>query len=202
MPKADRYDAVFAGLGRGAAIASEGKGFAGNGYVSLAKSGASVEFVASVPARGYYDLTLRYSAGPAQATAGKRKPALSVNGLRVAGIDFPETASWDEWRESKVRLFLAAGINRVVVSKGEGEDTEAARIDCLELLPTSGSVDFYTPEAMPKGLQVKGIKAGKAGTYRMVVFYANADKMGNHQYNVNVIDRSFTLLTTACVHQL
>jgi hypothetical protein len=46
---------------------------------------------------------------------------------------------------------------------------------------------------MPKGLQVKGIKAGKAGTYRMVVFYANADKMGNHQYNVNVIDRSFDI---------
>jgi hypothetical protein len=99
-----------------------------------------------------------------------------------------------------------------------GDDRDAVNIDYVDVAASSGTITSYEAEASANtlsgtarrgsntgasgGQHVGFIGAGAgnslrfnnvtvptAGRYRVVVAYANAEVVGNHQYNNNIVDR-------------
>ncbi|GAA1647961.1 carbohydrate-binding protein [Actinoplanes couchii] len=208
-----RYEAEYAVISGTAKIAGT---YFTEGYG--ASTTASTKFVVTAPTDGYYNLSLRYSAGPYTGAPANRSIRLRVNGSDLTDVALPGTADWNTWKTATTKVYLPAGINRIEYNAYASDDRDAVNLDYLDLAATSGTVTAYESEssANTRGgtavvvadsaasggnyvgwigagsantLRFNGVNAPAAGRYRLVVSYANAEVVGEHQYNNNIVDR-------------
>ncbi|GID90881.1 carbohydrate-binding protein [Amorphoplanes digitatis] len=211
---ARRYEAEYAAIGGTAKIVStyfvEGYGASGT---------ASTRFVVSVPSDGYYNLGLRYSAGPYTGAPADRSIRLRLNGADLTTVALPGTADWSTWNTATTKVFLPAGISRVEYNAYASDDRDAVNLDYLDVAAATGVVTAYeaesaantlggtavvTADAAASGgryvgwlgaggantLRFNGVTVPSAGRYRMVVGYANGELGdGATNYNSNIVDR-------------
>jgi hypothetical protein len=188
------YPAAYAVLsGRARTVPCDGTGCLATQDVDL-RGGGSVSFAVDAGSDGFYTID------PADATGRGR---LTADGVTVsAGV-----------------VYLHAGINPVRYS-GRG------LIGGLTVTPTSGDSTTYTAAAAQNVLSgtavvqsdfyayggqyvgwigdgasntltFTGVTVRRTGTYRVMVSYADADGESSGNYNTNLIDRGFTLTTSA-----
>jgi hypothetical protein len=215
------YPAAYADLSGGAATAPCRSGCAAPQIVS-APPGSATEFIVDAGHDGYYHLGLRTSGrGPAA-----RGFDLLVSGSQFAGtgraVPFGSSVNliFD-------RAYLHAGINPVTyVNAGRGTvgidslnvtpDTGAdatAAVTYAAAAPGNvlsgtavvqsnqyayaGSDVGFIGNGAANTLTFTGVRAPRAGTYRVMVSYADDDRAGTGNYNTNLVDRAFTVTTSA-----
>lgn len=211
---ATRYQAEYARIDGSARITYGGNtGYTGTYFVEGygASTTASTKFVVTAPGDGYYNVGLRYSAGPYSGAPANRSIRLRLNGSDLTDLALPGTPDWNSWNTVTTKVFLPAGISRIEVNAYAGDNRDAINVDHLDVNPTSGTITTYQAEASTNtlsgtarvvGSHVGWIGNGSAnwlrfnnvnvpatGRYRMVVAYANAEVQGDHQYNNNIVDR-------------
>ncbi|MEU4422279.1 CBM35 domain-containing protein [Actinoplanes sp. NPDC024001] len=218
---ANRYEAEYAALGGTARVTyGSNSGYSGTYFTEGygASSTASTTFVVTAPNDGYYQLALRYSAGPYTGAPANRSIRLRVNGSDLTDVALPGTADWNTWRTVTTKVYLPAGINRIDYRAFASDDRDAVNLDHLDVAAATGTVTAYEAEsatntlsgtavavsdaAASGGRYVGWIGAGAANTlrlnnvtapatgrYRLVVSYANAEVVGDHAYNNNIVDR-------------
>jgi hypothetical protein len=217
-----RYEAEYARLSGSAAVTyGSNTGYSGTSFTEGygASTTAGTKFVVTAPTDGYYDVGLRYSAGPYTGAPTDRVARLSLNGSTLTDVALPGTADWNTWKTATTKVFLTAGINRIDVSAFAADDRDAVNIDYLDVTATTGTITAYEAEssANTRGgtaavatnsaasggsyvgyvgsgaantLRFNGVTAASAGTYRMVVTYANGELgAGAVNYNSNIVDR-------------
>ncbi|WP_322905912.1 CBM35 domain-containing protein [Paenibacillus sp. SGZ-1009] len=207
---AGRYEAEYAKVDGAATVDYGGRtGYSGTGYVTLpGGQQASTDYVVQVPADGYYNLDLRYS------TTANNKANIVVNGEPLTSVSLLPT---DTWNTESLTVFLSKGINLINYDNASGNSGSTA-IDYLNVSQGNGDVGVYQAEAnnntlsgtarvedssaasggkyvgwigagADNTLQFNDINVDQAGTYRLVVAFANAEVEGNHEYNTNIVDR-------------
>ncbi|MEE6310438.1 carbohydrate-binding protein [Plantactinospora veratri] len=218
---ATRYQAEYARVDGGARLTyGTNTGYSGTYFVEGygASTTASTKFVVTVPSDGYYNVGLRYSAGPLPAAPTGRSIRLRLNGSDLTDVSLPGTADWNTWNTATTKVFLPAGISRLEVNAYAADDRDAINIDHLEIAAATGTVTSYEAEAGANTLSGTAARASNSGAsggqyvgfigagsgntlrfnnvsvpstgrYRMVVAYANAEVVGDHQYNNNIVDR-------------
>jgi len=176
------------------------EGYYGNSY-------ACTNFVISNKDDGYYKIRLRYSAGPIDGAPDDRLITMLVNGLMLKDVSCSGTADWNTWENADTIVFLQAGINRIGFSTCAVDNGSTIIIDYIDVIQVNGFVASYEAEAPGNtlggktsrasdiaasgGQYVKDIGAGmanflqfnniyvfKAGTYKMLIRYAN-NEMGS-----------------------
>lgn len=208
-----RYEAEYAVLGGTATIAGTyfTEGYGGS-------TTASTAFVVTAPHDGYYNLSLRYSAGPYSGAQADRSLRLRVNGSNLTDVALPGTADWNTWKTATTKVYLPAGVNRIEYNAYASDGRNAVNLDYLDLAASTGTVTGYESEssANTRGgtavvvadsaasggsyvgwigagaantLRFNGVNAPATGRYRLVIRYANAEVIGEHQYNNNIVDR-------------
>jgi hypothetical protein len=217
-----RYEAEYARLDGSARVTyGTNTGYSGTSFVEGygASTTASTKFVVTAPGDGYYDLGLRYSAGPYSGAPANRSVRLRLNGADLTDLALPGTADWNTWRTAGARVFLTAGINRVEANAYASDDRDAVNLDYLDVAAATGTITTYqaegsgntlsgaavvaTDSAASGGryvgyigaganntLRFNGVTVPTAGRYRMVVGYANGELGdGATNYNSNNVDR-------------
>jgi hypothetical protein len=217
-----RYEAEYARLGGTAKVTyGSNTGYSGTYFAEGygASTTASTKFVVTAPANGYYNLSLRYSAGPYTGAPADRSIRLRLNGSDLTDVALPGTADWNTWKTATTKVFLPAGISRVEYNAYAGDDRDAVNLDYLDVAATSGTVTAYEAEATGNTLsgaaavvsdsaasggkyvgwlgagaantmRFNNVTASAAGRYRMVVGYANGELGdGATNYNSNIVDR-------------
>ena len=219
---ATRYEAEYAAVGGTAKITyGSNTGYSGTYFVEGygASTTASTKFVVTAPSDGYYNLSLRYSAGPYTGAPTDRSIRLRLNGSDLTTVALPGTADWNTWKTATTKVYLQAGINRVEYNAYASDDRDAVNLDYLDVAATSGTVTAYEGESASNTLggtavvvsdgaasggryvgwvgagaantlRFNGVSAATAGRYRMVVGYANGELgSGATNYNSNIVDR-------------
>ncbi|MEN3310485.1 MAG: hypothetical protein V7603_6687 [Micromonosporaceae bacterium] len=217
-----RYQAEYARLAGTARVTyGANTGYSGTYFTEGygASSTASTQFVVTAANDGYYNLGLRYAAGPYTGAPANRSIRLRVNGSTLTDVALPGTASWNTWNTVTTKVFLPAGINRIDVNAYTSDDSDAVNIDYLDVTAGTGTVTSYEAESgantragtavvasntaasggayvgyigagAANTLQFNNITVPAAGVYRMVVTYANGELgPGASNYNTNVVDR-------------
>ncbi|HEU5421889.1 MAG TPA: LamG-like jellyroll fold domain-containing protein [Streptosporangiaceae bacterium] len=197
------YEAEQAGLSGGAGTDFRPQGQSGAGAADLSQGGA-VTFWTYSAADGYSDLAFRYR-GPGSAQA-------TVNGEPVAGA----LAGGPGWVTAARRVYLSAGVNKVVVTGAGG----ALTLDNLTVTPVAASdpavhaaTATYQAEdgtltgtahadnsySQASGGVVTGISGGAAnsltltvhaaaaGRYGMTVRFANNQMVQANHYNPDLM---------------
>jgi len=219
---ATRYEAEYAAVGGTAKITyGSNTGYSGTYFVEGygASTTASTKFVVTASGDGYYNLSLRYSAGPYTGAPTDRSIRLRLNGTDLTTVALPGTADWNTWKTATTKVYLQAGINRVEYNAYASDDRDAVNLDYLDVAATSGTVTAYEGESASNTLggtavvvsdgaasggryvgwvgagaantlRFNGVSAATAGRYRMVVGYANGELgSGATNYNSNIVDR-------------
>lgn len=221
----NRYEAEYAKLNGTAKVTyGSNTGYSGTYFVEGYgnTNNASTEFIVSAPTNGYYNLNLRYSAGPFSNAPTTRQLKLVLNGSDLTTVNLDSTANWNTWNTKTTSVFLNAGINRISYNAFTTDESDAVNLDYLEIIPNTTAINSYeaesnsnvlggtaivTDDAAASGgkyvgyigngasntLQFNDITAPKAGKYRMVVTFANAEVKGEHSYNNNVVERVATI---------
>ncbi len=216
-----RYEAEYAAITGTAKITyGSNTGYAGTSFTEGygASSTASTNFVVTAPADGYYNLALRYSAGPYTGAPANRSIRLRVNGTDLTDVTLPGTTDWNTWNTATSKVYLPAGINRIDYHAFASDDRDAVNLDHLGVTATTGTVTAYESESTgntlsgtavvvsdtaasggkyvgwlgagaANTLRFNGVNVSTAGRYRLVVTYANAEVVGEHDYNTNIVDR-------------
>lgn len=217
-----RYEAEYANLTGSARVTyGSGTGYSGTYFVDgYAGSGtASTNFVVSAPSNGYYDVTLRYAAGPHSGAPANRSTRVTVNGSRLTDLALTGTANWNTWGTKTVTMFLTQGIDRINYGAYTGDDSDNIAVDSIDVTTsTSGTTASYEAEAAgntlggaavtasdsaasggqyvhwlgngaANTLQFNGVTAQSAGLHRLVVTYANGDNRGDGGNDYNIINR-------------
>jgi hypothetical protein len=219
---AGRYEAEYAKLGGTAKVTyGSNTGYSGTYFVEGygASSTASTSFVVSTPADGYYNLGLRYSAGPYTGAPADRSVRVRLNGADLTTVALSGTTDWNTWKTATTKVYLPAGISRIEYNAYNSDDRDAVNLDYLDVAAATGSVTTYQAEAAGNTLsgtaavvsdaaaaggqyvgwlgagagntlRFNGVTAATAGRYRMVVSYANGELgAGASNYNSNIVDR-------------
>jgi len=219
---ASRYEAEYATIGGTATITyGSNTGYSGTYFVEGygASTTASTRFVVTVPSDGYYNLSLRYSAGPYTGAPTDRSIRLRLNGADLTTVALPGTADWNTWKTATTKVYLPAGISRVEYNAYATDDSDAVNLDYVDVAATTGTVTAYQAEASgntlsgtaavvsdsaasggsyvgwlgagsANTLRFNSVTASTAGRYRMIVSYANGELgSGATNYNSNIVDR-------------
>ena len=217
-----RYQAEYAGISGTAKVTyGSNTGYSGTYFVEGygASTTASTKFVVTVPSDGYYNLGLRYSAGPYTGAPTARSIRLRLNGADLTDVALPGTADWNTWNTVTTKVFLPAGISRVEFNAYASDDRDAVNLDYLDVAAASGTITPYEAEASgntragtavvvsdsaasggnyvgwvgagaANTVRFNSVTASAAGRYRMVVGYANGELgSGATNYNSNIVDR-------------
>ena len=175
----------------------------GEGTLGLG-SGASSTVDVYAPGNGFYTTTIRY------ATSGSL--TLTANGEPVAGASLPSTGG--SIATATASVFLQAGLNPVTVTangSGSVQDvlvaaapsstgtTYQAESSANTLAGTAvvtsdtwasgGAYVGYIGDAAANTLTFNDVDAASAGTYMLVIAYANDDTAGSGNYNSNIESR-------------
>ena len=225
-----RYEAEYARLSGSAAVTyGANTGYSGTSFAEGygGSTTASTKFVVTAPSNGYYNLGLRYSAGPYTGAPTDRATRLSLNGATLTDLTLPGTADWNTWKTATAKVFLNAGINRIDINAFSTDDRDAINVDYLDVAATTGTITSYEAESSTNTrsgaaavgsntaasggayvgfvgagaantLRFNGITAATAGRYRVIVTYANGELGdGATNYNSNIVDRFADISSSA-----
>ncbi|WP_244871587.1 carbohydrate-binding protein [Catellatospora sp. TT07R-123] len=217
-----RYEAEYARTAGTAAITyGANTGYSGTYFVEGygASSTASTQFVVTAPSNGYYNVALRYSAGPLAGAPAARSIRINLNGSQLTTLALPGTANWDTWNTVTTKVFLPAGVSRINVDAYTADNADAINVDYIDVASTTGTITNYEAESSANTragtaavssnsaasggsyvgyvgngagntLQFNNVNAAVGGRYRVVVSYANGELgAGASNYNTNVVDR-------------
>ncbi|WP_238649508.1 S-layer homology domain-containing protein [Paenibacillus piscarius] len=206
------YDSEL-GLSRAGSL----EGFEGAGYVSGygGSQEANTRFVVSVLEDGMYELTARY----ASADSGKLKlahdrkplvdlPVVNTNGqwqdakapvflrkgINLIDVRSSAAISLDYINAayvSKTPVYSVEAEAAVVVGTPAGSELPLIREDAFAKYASGGKyVNGITSyDGAERYLELRDITVPKAGTYKLVVTYANGESAGTHAYNNDVVER-------------
>ena len=216
----NRYEAEYASLSGTAKIAYGGiSGYSGTGYVEgyVGSKYALANFVINNEADGYYNISLRYSAGPLKDATDNRTILMLVNGSKLKDLLCAGTEDWGTWEKVNTAVFLQAGINRIGFETATYDNNSAINIDCIDVTPATGIIVGYEAEASNNtlggmtfiasdtaasgGQYVAGIGGGEAnylqfndvyvqeaGAFKMIVQFANNER-GSGAGGSDIVDR-------------
>ncbi|MEV5846161.1 RICIN domain-containing protein [Streptomyces sp. NPDC051985] len=217
-----RYEAEYADLSGSARVTyGSNTGYSGTYFVDgyQGSSNASTNFVVSAPSNGYYDVTLRYSAGPSSGAPTNRSTRVTVDGSKLTDLSLTGTANWNTFATKTVTMFLSQGINRINYGAYTSDDSDNITVDSIDVTSsTSGAIAGYEAESSSNTfggtaavetdsaasggkyvdwlgngsantLTFNGVTAASSGLYRMVVTYANGDNRGDGGNDYNIINR-------------
>lgn len=221
VASASRYEAEYQRLAGTARVhTGSTTGYSGTSFVEGygGTNNAGTQFVVSAPENGYYNVALRYSAGPYGTAPANRALRLWFNGTAVQDVQLPATASWNTWNTVTTKLYLQAGINRIEYAAFTTDDADAANIDYIDVTGTTGTV--WSGEAEAAGntltgsaarasntaasggqyvgsigygsantLQVNNVSVPTTGRYSLVVQYANSELGPGAGSNPNIVER-------------
>lgn len=211
-PPMQRFEAIYAEVLGEAEIR-----FDGAGYVAIGKGKDSgVRFITNQTEHGLYQIAIRCLASFA-GTSPNPAIGMDVNGL-IFKLPLPGGMTSNRWADAGRTVFLCAGINRITFYGNDSEDCEVLGIESVAVSRGDGSREIFEAEAPQNtlsgtvrifedpyasggkyaghigngavnALQFNAVKAAVAGIHPMAIYYANAEKAGHHQYNVNIVDR-------------
>ena len=205
-----RYEAEYADLTGAAKVqTSNHAGYSGTSYVEGydSSSAANTNFIVNVSSDGYYDVALRYSAGPIAGAPTNRSVQVVLNGATARTLSLTGTANWDSWNTATTKLYLQGGINRITFSGAATDNSDAINLDWASVTATtgttqtieaeaagntltgsavtntntnasSGSYVGYIGQGMQNSITFNGVQASTAGVYELVVQYANNENSG------------------------
>lgn len=137
------YDAESARLSGGADIDAEHAGFTGGGFVDgFGTPGATATFEVDAPAKGSYDVALRYANGPDPFT-GTKTIGVSVGGGQARQTSLPSTGAWNRWSTTTERFTLRKGRNTITYTH-RPEDTGHVNLDMIEVRKPGSRVDLFS----------------------------------------------------------
>ncbi|MEU4096889.1 family 16 glycoside hydrolase [Streptomyces sp. NPDC026673] len=137
------YDAESARLSGGADIDTEHAGYTGGGFVDgFGTQGATAAFDVDAPAKGTYDVALRYANGPHPFT-GTKTIGVSVNGEAQRQTSLPSTGAWNRWSTRSERLDLRKGRNTITYTY-RPEDTGHVNLDMIEVRRPGSRIDLFS----------------------------------------------------------
>jgi hypothetical protein len=177
----------------------------GEGAIDLS-SGASSTVDVYAPSNGFYTTNIRYSA------AGGSSLTLTANGEPVAGSSLPSTSG--SVTTASASVYLQAGLNPVTVTaSGTGTvqdllvaaspSSTGTTYQAESSANTLGGTAVVTADSWASGgdyvgwigdasantLTFNNVTASSAGTYMLVIAYANDDTAGSGNYNSNIESR-------------
>ncbi|MFJ7995725.1 family 16 glycoside hydrolase [Streptomyces sp. NPDC096310] len=137
------YDAESARLTGGADIDTEHAGYTGGGFVDgFGTQGATATFEVDAPAKGDYDLALRYANGP-NPFAGTKTIGVGVNGGQTRQTSLPSTGAWNRWSTKTERFTLNKGRNTLTYTY-RPEDTGHVNLDMVEVRRPGSRIDLFS----------------------------------------------------------
>lgn len=137
------YDAESARLAGGAGIDTEHAGYTGGGFVDgFGTPGAMATFEVDAPAKGGYDVGLRYANGPHPFT-GTKTLGITVNGGQAQQTSLPFTGAWNRWSTKTERLSLRKGRNTIAYTY-RPEDTGHVNLDMIEVRRPGSRIDLFS----------------------------------------------------------
>ncbi|MFE7398049.1 family 16 glycoside hydrolase [Streptomyces sp. NPDC057557] len=146
------YDAESARLSGGADIDTEHTGYTGGGFVDgFGTQGATATFDVDAPAKGTYDVGLRYANGPNPFT-GTKTIGVSVNGGQPQQTSLPSTGGWNRWSTRSERLDLRKGHNTITYTY-RPEDTGHVNLDMIEVRRPGSRIDLFSGGSVSTGWQ-------------------------------------------------
>ncbi|MEU4486803.1 RICIN domain-containing protein [Streptomyces purpurascens] len=217
-----RYEAEYADLTGSARVTyGSNTGYSGTYFVDGygSSNNASTNFVVTAPNNGYYDVTLRYAAGPHSGAPANRSTRVAVNGSTLTDLSLTGTANWNTFATKTVTMYLTQGINRINYGAYTNDDSDNITVDSIDVTTsTSGTTASYEAEASANTLggtavtatdtaasggqyvhwlgngasntlQFNGVTAVSAGLHRLVITYANGDNRGDGGNDYNIINR-------------
>jgi hypothetical protein len=191
---------------------------------------AATTYVTSVAEDGYYNVKLRYSAGSYPGVPSTRYLQMKINGNTLKNVMCSQISNWSTWADVTTTVFLQAGINLITYSAYTNDESDCVNQDYIEVTSGSGTVTSYEAEAagnilggtavaqadtaasggnnvgyiglgLANTLKFNNISVPSSGVYKMVVRYANAEKVGEHSYNTNVVDRTADITVNGTVQK-
>jgi hypothetical protein len=183
----------------------------GAGYVTV-RPGGEVLFAVYAEEDGYYDLGFRHnSPGRLGATVGR----ISLDRRPVDGATLTAARGTPFWTTESHRLYLSAGVNRVVVAATGRTRIRLDRVSVTRatsghlpvraieaedaLLSGSASVQSHGSASGgtyvgwvgqgPENRVTIEVEAAQAGEHILVVHYANDERDVGHPYNTDIISR-------------
>lgn len=191
---------------------------------------AAVTYITSVEKDGYYNVKLRYSAGDYSGAPSERHLKMKINGTELKNVVCNQTSNWSTWDDVTTTVFLQAGINLISYSAYTNDESDCVNQDYIEVTSGNGTVTSYEAEATENTLngtavlqadsaasggynvgyiglgsnntlQFNNVSVPASGVYKMVIQYANAEKVGNHPYNTNVVDRTADITVNGTVQK-
>ncbi|MUT68256.1 S-layer homology domain-containing protein [Paenibacillus sp. NEAU-GSW1] len=206
------YDTVK-GLSRESSL----DGFEGAGYVTGYghDSDANTRFVVSVLHDGMYDVMLRYaSSNSGTIKVDHDRKSVATISVRNTNNQWKETTSRMFLRKGinlidiqsnadisldyihatfvdKTPIFSIEAENAVINGTPAGSELPLIRNDAFAKYASGGKyVNGITSyDGAERNLEIKDIVVPKAGTYKLVVTYANGESAGTHAYNNDVVER-------------
>ncbi|MFD7122580.1 family 16 glycoside hydrolase [Streptomyces sp. NPDC059922] len=137
------YDAESGRLSGGADIDTEHAGYTGGGFVDgFGTQGATATIEVEVPAKGAYDVSLRYANGP-NPFEGTKTIGASVNGGQARQISLPSTGAWNRWSSRTERFDLRKGRNTLTYTY-RAEDTGHVNLDMIEVRRPGSRIDLFS----------------------------------------------------------
>ncbi|MEK4329415.1 S-layer homology domain-containing protein [Paenibacillus sp. FSL R7-0312] len=206
------YDPAL-GLSRESSL----EGFEGAGYVTGygSSQNANTRFVVSVLEDGMYDLQIRYAASgagslqiqhdrkplvdlPVTNTSGQWQtatvPTFLRTGINLVDVRSSAALSLDYINAafvSQTSVYSVEAEAATVVGTPAGSELPLVREDAFAKYASGGKyVNGITSyDGAERYLELKDITVSKAGTYKLVVTYANGESAGTHAYNNDVVER-------------
>ena len=161
------YEAEEAALGGTAYITNVHGGYSGTGFVAGFDQGsgsASVTFTSNVETAGYYNLAIRYSAGPlAGASASVRTIGLYVNNSKTVE-ELPLTSGWTEWKTEYRYIYLQAGTNSIKISTELNTNDDCINLDYIEVLDVTEKIGVKFVGPSEETLYTEEINVGETAT--------------------------------------
>jgi hypothetical protein len=191
---------------------------------------ATVTYVTSVANDGYYAIKLRYSAGTYPGAPSTRYLQMKINGNTLKNVVCSQTTNWSTWADVTTTVFLQGGINLISYSAYTSDESDCVNQDYIQVASGSGTITSYEAEisgntlggtavkqadsaasggynigyignGSTNTLQFNNVSVASAGVYKMVVRYANAEMVGVHTYNTNVVDRTANITVNGTIQK-
>ncbi len=143
--------ALSGGLGK----SSSHDGYNGTGFVdNWGNVGATAQLAVSGLSAGTdYDVVVRYAAGwPGSDVITPRELTVRL-GEEQEPVEFPDTAEWNEWKETRVTLTADAARTALTLSCAQGQDCRI-NVDQIAVVPVGEdlTVNSSTPTLADRGL--------------------------------------------------
>ena len=162
-------------------------------------SGDTTTFAVDAAGDGYYRLSASGSRGDVRLTVdGASSESPDAVFYLHAGINPVQAAGLTSGALDVSPVGAANAVDATVYSAAAAQNKlSGAAVVQSDPYAYGGKDVGYVGNGAANTLTFTGIRAARSGTYRVMVSYADDDRAGSGNYNANLIDRGFTVSTSA-----